>query len=147
MATSYCLVVDCSGDDKYKYSSQIMLIGYPNKEDEQFNIIDYLLLDNDNSIENITLDLSKNITIDNNIFGYIYNGIKIQSIKSNGNIYLVSSTSNNIINNETYNELDKNEKIKIEFKNNIYNKSEYKLEYSYIVTEPDMKNLKNIQLI
>jgi hypothetical protein len=116
LANSYCLVVNCTGDDKYKYSSQIMIIGYPNKDDEQFYIIDYLLLDNDNSIENITLDLSKNITIDNNIFGYIYNGIKIQSIKSNGNIYLVSSTSNNIINNLTNNEIDKDEKIKIEFK-------------------------------
>ena len=136
LATSYCLVVNCTGDDKNNYSSQIMIIGYPNKDDEQFDIIDYLLLNNDNSIENITLDLSKNITIDNNVFGYIYNGIKIQSIKSRGNIYLVSSTSNNIINNLTDNELDENEKITIKFDNNIYNKSECILEYSIIVTEP-----------
>ena len=135
----HCLVVNCTDDDKFKYSSQIMIIGYPNKEDEQFDIIDYLLLDNDNSIENITLDLSKNITIDNNIFGYIYDGIKIQNIKSNGNIYLVSTTSNNIINNLTNNEVDKNEKIKIEFDNNIYNKTECILEFSIIVTEPEFK--------
>jgi hypothetical protein len=139
LGTSYCLVVDCTGYDEFKYSNKIMLIGYPNKEDEQFDIIEYLLLDNDNSIENITLDLSKNITIDNNIFGYIYDGIKIQSIKSNGNIYLVSSTSNNRINNLTNNVVDKNEKIKIEFDNNIYNKTECILEFSIIVTEPEFE--------
>ena len=59
LANSYCLVVNCTGDDKNKYSSQLMIIGYPNKDDEQFYIIDYLLLDNDNSIENITLDYLK----------------------------------------------------------------------------------------
>ena len=113
-----------------------MMIGYPNKDDDNFYVINYLLLDNDNSIDNITLDLSTNITIDNNLFGYIYDGIKIRSIESKDYIYLVSSTSNNIIDNETYNELDKNEKIKIKFKDNIYNQSECKLEYSIIVTEP-----------
>ena len=143
LATSYCLVVNCTDDDKNKYSSQIMIIGYPSKDDEQFDIIDYLLLDNDNSIENITFDLSKNITIDNNLFGYIYDGIKIQNIKSNGTIYLVSSTSNNIFNNLTNNELDKNEKIKIEFDNNLYNKSECILEYSIIVTEPEFNEYEN----
>ena len=119
-----------------------MMIGYPNKDDEKFYVINFLLLDNSSSIENITLDLSENMIIDNNIFGYIYDGIKIKNIESSGYIYLVSSTSNNIINNETYNELDKNEKIKIEFKNNIYNKSEYKLEYSYIVTEPEYEKFE-----
>ena len=33
-------------------------------------------------------------------------------------------------------------KIKIEFENNIYNKSEYKLEYSYIVTEPEYEEFE-----
>ena len=119
-----------------------MIIGYPNKDNEKFDIIEYLILDNDNSIENITFDLSTNITIDNNVFGYIYEGIKIRSIESNDYIYLVSSTSNNIINNETYNELDKNENIKIKFKNNIYNKSECKIEYSIIVTEPEYEEFE-----
>ena len=33
-------------------------------------------------------------------------------------------------------------KIKIEFENNIYNKSEYKLEYSYIVTEQEYEEFE-----
>ena len=142
LGTSYCLLGGCDILTWDKYKSTIMMIGYPNKADDKFYIIDYLILDNNNSIENITLDLSENMIIDNNIFGYIYDGIKIKNIESNGYIYLVSSTSNNIINNETHNELDKNEKIKIEFENNIYNKSEYKLEYSYIVTEPEYEEFE-----
>ena len=134
---SYCTVANCINEDKYKYASQIMIIGYPNKDDENFDIINYLLSDNDNSIENITLDFSKNVTIDNNIFGFVYDGIKIQSIKSNGYIYLVSYTSNNIINNITNNIINKNDNMKIEFENKIYNKSECLLEYSIIVTEPE----------
>jgi len=136
---SYCLVESCTGYNWYKYSSAIMMIGYPNKDDEKLDIINYLLLDNGNSIENITLDLSKNMTIDNNLFGYIYVGIQIKRIESKGYIYLVSLLSNEIIHNVTYNELSKNEIIKIEFENNLYIKSEYKLEYSFIVTEPEYK--------
>ena len=143
LGTSYCLVSNCINEDWYKYSNKIMIIGYPNKDNENFDIIEYLILDNDNSIENITLDFSKNITIDNNVFGYIYDGIKIRRIESNDYIYLVSSASNNIINNETYNEIDKNENIKIKFKNNIYNKSECKIEYSIIVTEPEYEEFEN----
>ena len=143
LGTSYCLIGNCTSIfDWDKYSSTIMMIGYPNKDDDTFYVINYLLLNNDNSIENITLDLSENMIIDNNIFGYIYDGIKIKGIESIGYIYLVSPISNNFINNETYNELDKNEKIKIEFKNNIYNKSKCKLEYSYIVTEPEYEEFE-----
>jgi len=142
LGTSYCLLGNCDGLNKEKYSSAIMMIGYPNKDDDKFDVINYLLLDNNNLIENITLDLSENMIIDNNIFGYIYDGIKIRNIESSGYIYLVSSTSNIIINNLTYNELNKNEKIKIKFENNTYNKSEYRLEYSYIVTEPEYKEFE-----
>ena len=142
LGVSYCLVSNCIGLDWYKYSNKIMIIGYPRRDDEKFDIIKYLVLDNDNSIDNITLDLSTNITIDNNLFGYIYDGIKIRSIESKDYIYLVSSTSNNIIDNETYNELDKIEKIKIKFKDNIYNKSECKIEYSIIVTEPEYEEFE-----
>ena len=142
VGVSYCLIGQCNKENWTKYSSTIMIIGYPNKDDGNFDIINYLLLDNDNSIENIALDLSKNMTIDNNIFGYIYDGIKIKNVESKGYIYLVASPSNKIIDNSIHNEIGKNEKVKIEFKNNLYNKSKCILEYSYIVTEPEYEKFE-----
>ena len=68
-----------------------MMIGYPNKDDYELNIINYLKSDENNSIDNLIFDLAENMTIDNNIFGYIYNGTKIINVEKNGHIYLVSS--------------------------------------------------------
>jgi len=72
----------------------------------------------------------------------IYDGIKIKRIESKGYIYLVSSFSNKKFDNLTNNEIGKNEKIKIKFKNNFYNKSKCILEYSSIVTEPEYEEFE-----
>ena len=141
LGTSYCFIESCNSIDAYNYSSTLMMIGYPNKDDYELNIIKYLNSDGNNSIDNLIFDLAENMTIDNNIFGYIYNGTKIINIEKSGNIYLLSSISNSVISKN--NILVKDEKIKIEFENNIYKKSEYKLEYSYIVIEPEYYESKN----
>ena len=143
LGTSYCFIETCNSKNAYNYSSTLMMIGYPNKEDYELNIINYLNSDGNNSIDNLIFDLAENMTIDNNIFGYIYNGTKIINVEKSGYIYLVSSISNNVINKNNNNMLVKDEKIKIEFENNLYNKSEYKLEYSYIVIEPEYYESKN----
>ena len=135
LGVSYCFLDECSEIELYNYSSTLMMIGYPNSDDYELNIITYLNSDGNNSIDNLIFDLAENMTIDNNIFGYIYNGTKIINVNNNGQIYLVSSISNDVINNNHI--LTKDEKIKIEFKDNLYKKSEYQLEYSYIVTEPE----------
>ena len=123
---------DCSSKNYY---STLMIIGYPNNTDSYFDIILFLQENNSNSIDNIIFDLSKNFTIDNNIFGYIYDGIKIQNIFNDSILYLINNeTQNRIHINDT---LIKIENIKVEFINNIYNRSSYILYYSFIVTEPE----------
>ena len=143
LGTSYCFLEKCNPNNAKNYSSTLMMIGYPNKDDYELNIINYLKSDENNSIDNLIFDLAENMTIDNNIFGYIYNGTKIINVEKNGHIYLVSSISNKIIDKNNNNMLVKGEKIKIEFENNLYNKSEYRLEYSYIVIEPEYYESKN----
>ena len=138
LSYSFCTEDFCDGHDGNNfYYSTLMIIGYPNNTDSNFDLISYLQSNNNNSINNIILDLSENITIDNNIFGYIYDGIQIQNISKSGYIYLKSTELGvEIEMNKTVN---KSEKYKIEFRGNIYNISFCKLEYSYIVTEPEFE--------
>jgi len=143
LATSYCSKEQCSStdDNLKKYASTLMMIGYPYRDDYELNIINYLISDGNITIDSLIFDLAENMTIDNNVFGYIYNGTKIIHIENDDHIYLVSSISNNTIKENDI--LDKDEKIKIEFKNNLYKKSNYKLEYSLIVTEPEYDEFIN----
>ena len=144
LATSYCFIDECKENELnlIKYSSTLMMIGYPKGEDNELNIINYLNSNGNNSIDNLIFDLAENMTIDNNIFGYIYNGTKIINIEKRGHIDLVSSISNKVI-DKNNNILVKDEKIKIKFIGNLYKISEYNLEYSYIVTEPEYDEFIN----
>ena len=56
-----------------------MIISYPNKTDSYFDIINYIKK-NKTPISYLSINLIENMTIDNNIFGYIYNGIKIHNV-------------------------------------------------------------------
>ena len=135
LANSICTRDSCGNlYNNSFYFSTLMIIGYPNNSDSNFDLINYLKKNYNHSIDSIILDLSKNLIIDNNIFGYKYDGIQIQNILKNGSIYLNSFELDKEIEiNETLNKSE----IKIKFKDNIYNISSYKLEYSYIVTEPE----------
>ena len=131
------IVLGASYECNSGHFSTLMIFGYSNGTDSEFYIIDYLLHNKYHSINNLIINFSKNIKIDNNIFGYIYDGIKIKQIITKGFIYLISSYSNFIIQNNTI--LNKDDNIKIKFTDNIYNKSNSFLEYSYIVTEPEFE--------
>ena len=117
LGSSICIIETCSYENPEYYSS-LMMIGYPNNKDTKFDIINYLLLDNNNSIDNLKFNLSENITIDNNIFGYILDSIEIKNIRKIGNINLISSITNEKIDDRK--KLNKDEILKIEFINNIY---------------------------
>ena len=144
LGASYCFIETCNDSTESNYSSALMMIGYPNGSDYELNIINYLKSDGNNSIDNLIFDLAENIIIDNNIFGYIYNGTKITNLEKSGYIYLVSSISNNLIHKNMI--LAKDEKIKIGFQEHFYNISEYKIEYSYIVTEPEYDKFINYSI-
>ena len=119
------------------HNTELIILGYPNRTDFEINIIDDLLINNNSTIDNLTIDMSEYLQIDNNIFGYIYDGIEIKDINSVGYIFLVSSISNKIFDYEDNSVVSKEETIKINFTNNNYIKTEYNFEYLYIVTEPE----------
>ena len=124
-------------DSNSNFYTELIIFGYPNGTNFEINIIDDLLINNNSTIDNLIIDMSEYLQIDNNIFGYVYDGIEINDINSLGYIFLVSSISNTIFDFEDNNVVNKEEKIKINFTNNFYLESEYNFEYSYIVTEPE----------
>ena len=132
--SSQCPSLNC-GDYSGFYYTSLMIFGYPNGTDNNINITKYLYENNEVKINNIIFDLYPYYKIENNIFGYIFYSTIIQNIIKKENINLISSIQNKILENND--ELTKNEKIKLKFINNEFDKFEFKLEYAFIVTEPE----------
>ena len=140
-AFSFCRQDNCLTNQDL-HSSSFLIFGYPSGIDDSLNITDFLLKNNDIKINNITIDLSNNFEIENNIFGYEFLDILIQDKVECCDLNLLSSTDESKpIDINTY--LDKEEKIKIEFKNNKeYNRLNCQIKYAYIVTDPEYNELE-----
>ena len=95
LGASYCPIESCENNNYY-YST-LMFIGYANGTDYKFDIINYLQQNNNHSINNLVFDLSENFTIDNNIFGYVFDSIKIINITKSGFINLKLLNSNKLL--------------------------------------------------
>ena len=81
LAFSYCRNEICYSDKVGEHFSAFLLFSYPELKKKELNIKEYLFEYNDIKINNLIIDLKKNIKIDNNLFGYEYKGIKL---KENG---------------------------------------------------------------
>ena len=109
-----------------------MIFGYANGTDSTIDISPYFMEDNENNTNNIVTDLIKNISIDNNIFGYMpLKKIKLVTIPEQIKFYDNSSKilSNESILEEDYKLMQNTELIKTD--------ELYFLEYQFIVEEPD----------
>jgi len=141
LSFSFCKNENCLNEGSDEFYSAFLIFSYANSTDYNLNIEKYLFNNNDIKINNIIINLKENITIENNIFGYIYYGIKINNIINCENISLFSMDKNDII-NSTYT-LDYNEKIKLIFLNNEYKAINCRIDYSYIITDPIYEDRNN----
>ena len=137
LASSYCDQKECEEDNTH-YSS-LIVFNYPNSIDYSKNLVDELFEKNE-IIENLVFNLSLNdyVSIDNNIFGFIYSKIIIKTIENCDKINLISSKKNTEIIIDY--ELEKNEDIIITF--NDYNLFNCTIGYIYEVTEPDYETFE-----
>ena len=127
---SFCYNSKCDGDEDEHYSS-IIFFSYPNSTDFNLDIISYLnKMDNNN----IIINLFDYVNIDNNIFGFIIDGIKIYSIDNCG-INYVSNKTNKEINENYY--LLKEENLQLNFSKNKYQIQTCSIIFIPIITEPD----------
>ena len=126
------------------YDSSLIIFSYPNGTDSNIDAINYLFNNNDISIKNLYFNLSENLTIENNLFGYIYYGIIVQNISIIGDINLVSFLSNKKV--EIDNALDKADMLKINFVNNKF-EFELNIQYAYIAIESEFEENEKFPII
>ena len=109
---SFCPNKNCSSDYTEHYSG-LILFSYPNSTDYDL-FLDKYIFENNINIADIEIDLVKQISIDNNIFGYIFSSIVINKILNCGNYKLYSSKyeTKEITDNS---HLEKDEKIIIKY--------------------------------
>ena len=135
IGASVCRQKDCTDDHNHPHFSSLIFFSYPNSTDEDFEVSKYLFNNNDIAIESLEIDLKNYIKIENNIFGYIFNGIQIFNISNYNIIKLYSSKDDSIINDNYI--LTKDETIIIKFENNNYHIDNCSFFYYYIITEPE----------
>jgi len=122
--------------------SIFMMFGYVNGTDETIDISEYFMDDYINSDKNIVTELTKDIVIENNIFGYVIKEqLKLVSIPEEILFYNKNNDNEILLNNN-----DKLNKDYI-FKQNI-NKEKtheyYSLDYQFIVQEKDYNDFNSI---
>ena len=85
MAFSHCFKEDCTDEMKdYKsHFSSLIFFNYPNSTDIYFDIINYIYKDNKNIENDIIINFGNITIIDNNIFNYILNELKLLIILMN----------------------------------------------------------------
>ena len=127
-SSSVCQHESC----KYKtVFSTLTMFSYPNCQDVKIDLFD-------NLINDFEINLTKYFKIENNIFGYIFQKIKIISVFKDDHLKVIKKNDNSIISNGS--ELNENEILKLH--NDGTNKvlGEYKIEYAAVVTESDLIN-------
>ena len=136
---SYCPSNICIEDDNNIHYSALIIFSYPNSIDKLLKVEDYLLSNNNVDIKNLEIDLKTQLNLENNIFGYIVSNIKIYRITGPPPDYKAYSSkyeSKEIIDN-TILEEDENIIFKYIGNENHLKILDKKIEYNFIVTEPD----------
>ena len=133
LAFSFCSQKICNNDEDEHYTS-LILFSYPHVINSNLDIINYL---NDDKNNEIIINLSNNVIIDNNVFGFIFHKIKIYSIDLCGIDFISNKTNKTIQKNDI---LEKNEFLILNFTLDKYKKRNCSISFSPIITEPDYEN-------
>ena len=136
LGCSVCNSLNCEQDNDEHYAS-FLIFSYPNSTDIDFDLVNELYKTNE-EITRLNFNLEEYTKIENNLFGFIFQGIKI--IKTPENIELISTKTNlPIISNYT---MSQNENFTLKFStNNAYIKNNYTIEYALVITEGDYNDI------
>ena len=135
---SHCNLDQCEKTDPYDYDlrySSFIIFNYPNGTDNNLDLLDYLL-NTQKDTNNFTINLSNNIIIENNIFGYQMIGIQILDII--GDLEIKYSKNKEIISKKSI--LLKDDNIQIFLPDQNYESKNSTIEYAGIAKIPDYIN-------
>ena len=137
----------CFSAKTYEYGDQtaFMLLSYANNTNQSFDIIDYLLYNNEIKISNISYDLKEHLKIENNIFGYKIQKSEVLE-KKNCEKFDMKFIKNNIF-IQANSQLNLDDTIfKIIFEENeneIYYKGNCTVKLNLYITDPDFDEYDN----
>ena len=130
---SFCYNEACNDDNDEHYTS-LIIFSYPNITEYNLDVIGHLNKEENN---NVIINLSDHVNIDNNIFGFIIYQIRIYSIDNCG-INFISNKTNEAIKKNDY--LSKNENLQLYFTENEYQIKTCSIMFKPIITEPDYED-------
>ena len=142
VAFSHCPQANCEDNNDKHYSSLIMF-GFPNissEYDKSMDITEDIIINN--KIDNYSFILNDNIdyNIENNIFGYIYKGIKILNYPENTT--LIYKNNEETIEKNSF--LKRGEILTLIFwPNEEYKGMNFTIEYAIALNDPDYNNLND----
>ena len=138
-AFSFCPLQSCNNGGAGILNTALIFFSYANGKDFKLDLTQFLFFHNNIKIDDFIINLKENVTIDNNIFGLVYLGIKIKEINNCNNIrFLSSKDESKFININSV--LEEDENIRLKFLNNIYNTVECIISYTYIIIEPSYED-------
>ena len=133
-------VINSDALDEQNYFSIFMIFGFANGTDKTIDISSFFMDNNEIIENNLISELTKNITIDNNIFGYeIAEEINLVTIPEQIIFYNQENKDKKLTNNETLN-------INYIFKQNknlIKTHEYYNLSYQFIIQEPNYEKFNS----
>ena len=131
LTSVFCREINC----RNTYSS-LIIFNYPNSTDYYHNIVSELFEKNEINLKSLSLkiDLNKLIILENNIFGFVFYGIKIISFKNCDDINFSRSSYL----------LKENEIIIPQINKKNYELINCTIEFAYQVTEPDYTIFENL---
>ena len=133
---NYLLLGSNGFTNEEKSFSSLIIFSYPNMEDRNIELSDYLLYHNEVNINNITLELNNLCIVENNIFGFLLTDIKILKINKTSIPYFSLFNETEIIEDMII-PIEENLKLVIPKAESIYEQFSYGIKYACLATEPD----------
>ena len=94
---SYCNNTFQCGTNNDTYYSALMILSYPNSRDKEYNLYDYFKNNCNSTVSDFSINLEKEVIIENNLFGYTFSGIGLTNFQNCDNPTFISSLNSNII--------------------------------------------------